>query len=120
MAIPAMKVVDSVSKPSHPAAKAAAPGGRKVNAAVRAGNKFRRWVRALVEVREQQHTPLVELADGDGDGDGFFEPGEFNLVPTQVLESYRWIFEEAREALDAMEEDLDQACRVREAAEKRA
>ena len=76
--------------------------------------KFEGWVSALNGL----FTPdrLADLVTPtDGDDEGIFEPDEFALVPTRDLENYRNSFDEAREYLDHMEEQIEKAIAARNA-----
>jgi hypothetical protein len=76
--------------------------------------KFEGWVSALNGL----FTPdrLADLVTPpDSDDEGIFESDEFALLPTRDLENYRHSFDEAREYLDHMEEQIEKAIAAREA-----
>ena len=76
--------------------------------------KFKEWVRALDELfTPDRFADLVPPPDSDDEG--IFESDEFALLPTRDLENYRNSFDEAREYLDHMEEQIEKAIAAREA-----
>lgn len=81
-----------------------------------ARKKFERWAESTAGLYEYQFVPLV--APPDDSEEGVFEAAEFALLPTSVLANYRHSFDEAREMLDHMEEQLEAALAAREAEEE--